>query len=112
MFCSIVSRREKTPIEEMKPDRLNKSLQKFYLSAGKRDRNFHNIRNRLPRMSIARRDLSLTIIHRSGGGAAKRFGKYPTAFADTEVNNCFSIYHTRPKKSSLYLSIFRIMVGN
>ena len=31
--------------------------------------------------------LPLTIIHRSGG-------KYPPLFTDTEVNNCFSIYHT------------------
>ena len=26
--------------------------------------------------------------------AAKRQGKYPPLFTDTEVNNCFSIYHT------------------
>ena len=26
--------------------------------------------------------------------AAKRRGKYPPLFTDTEVNNCFSIYHT------------------
>ena len=25
---------------------------------------------------------------------AKRQGKYPPLFTDTEVNNCFSIYHT------------------
>ena len=26
--------------------------------------------------------------------AASRLGKYPPLFTDTEVSNCFSIYHT------------------
>ena len=26
--------------------------------------------------------------------AASRLGQYPPLFTDTEVNNCFSIYHT------------------
>ena len=39
--------------------------------------------------------------------AAKRRGKYPPLFIDTEVNNCFSIYHTswinsRPKSNFIW----------
>ena len=39
--------------------------------------------------------------------AARRRGKYPLLFIDTEVNNCFSIYHTswintRPKSNFIW----------
>ena len=51
----IVSRRARAPVEEMTPAQLNKCLEKFYLFTGKRDGNFSNIRNRIPRMRITRR---------------------------------------------------------
>ena len=43
-----IQREFATPFEEMSPPELNKCLQKFYLSARKRDDSFYN-KNHLPR---------------------------------------------------------------
>ena len=45
-----------------------------------------------------------------GGGVTAR--QISTTFTDTEVNNCFSIYHTCTQKISLFLFIYRKMVEN
>ena len=46
--------------------------------------------------------------------AAKRQGKHPPLFTDTEVNNCFSIYHTScinsgPKSNLIWKKAYSAM---